>query len=68
MIVDLVLKFDSTVKEEKVLSMLKDSAENGGLTESDVKASKIVGWRPGRPAGEPNSSTYGTKTNESTCK
>ena len=30
MIVDLVLKFNSTVKEEKVLSMLKDSAENGG--------------------------------------
>ena len=43
MIVDLVLKFNSTVKEEKVLSTLKDSAENGGLKESDVKASKIVG-------------------------
>ncbi|CAH3161319.1 unnamed protein product [Pocillopora meandrina] len=63
-IVDLALKFNSSVKEEKVLSMLKDSAENGGLKELGVKASEIVGWRPGRPTEGPNSSTYGTKTTE----
>ena len=65
MIVDLALKFNSSVKEEKVLSMLKDSSENGGL---GVKASEIVGWRPGRPTEGPNSSTYGTKTTENACK
>ena len=68
MIVDLALKFNSSVKEEKVLSMLKDSAENGGLKELGVKASEIVGWRPGRPTEGPNSSTYGTKTTENSCK
>ena len=39
--------------------MLKDSAKNGGLKELGVKASEIVGWRPGRPTEGPKSSTWG---------
>lgn len=69
MIVDLALNFNSSVKEEKVLSMLKDSAENGGLKDLGVKGSEIVGWRPGRPTEGPKSSTPSIKSTESsTCK
>lgn len=46
MIVDLALKFKSTVKESDVLRTLQDAAKDGKLGDLDVNASSIVGMRP----------------------
>lgn len=46
MIVDLALKFNSTVKESDVLRTLQDAAKDGKLGDLDVNASSIVGMRP----------------------
>lgn len=46
MIVDLALKFNSTVKESDVLRTLQDAAKDGKLGDLDVNASSIVGVRP----------------------
>lgn len=46
MIVDLALKFSSTVKESDVLRTLQDAAKDGKLGDLDVNASSIVGMRP----------------------
>ena len=46
MIVDLALKFNSTVKENDVLRTLQDAAKDGKLGDFDVNASSIVGTRP----------------------
>lgn len=46
MIVDLALKFKSTVKESDVLRTLQDAAKDGKLGDLDVNASSIVGVRP----------------------
>ncbi|XP_022803731.1 limbic system-associated membrane protein-like isoform X1 [Stylophora pistillata] len=53
-IVDLALKFNSSTKQDKVLTMLRDSANSGALKEFCVRASEVVAWRP-------NSSTYSIK-------
>jgi len=45
-IVDLALKFNSTVKESDVLRTLQDAAKDGKLGDLDVNASSIVGMRP----------------------
>ena len=45
-IVDLALKFNSTVKENDVLSALQDAAKDGKLGDFDVNTSSIVGARP----------------------
>jgi len=45
-IVDLALKFKSTVKESDVLRTLQDAAKDGKLGDLDVNASSIVGVRP----------------------
>ncbi|KAL9964183.1 hypothetical protein ACROYT_G027778 [Oculina patagonica] len=44
-IVDLAIKFSSTVRESKVLSILRDAAKNGMLGGFNVSASSIIGTR-----------------------
>ena len=53
-IVDLALEFNSTVRETRVLSVLRESAKNGELKEFGVTALAIEGIRPGRPTAAPN--------------
>ncbi|KAL9964688.1 hypothetical protein ACROYT_G028363 [Oculina patagonica] len=48
LIVDLALKFSSTVRESKVLFILRDAAKNGMLGEFNVSASSIIGTRTER--------------------
>lgn len=45
-IVDLALKFSSTVKESDALTTLRDAAKDGTLGDFNVNASAIVGTRP----------------------
>ncbi|KAJ7320929.1 hypothetical protein OS493_035723 [Desmophyllum pertusum] len=45
-VVDLALKFSSTVTESMVLSLLRDAAKNGMLGDFNVSASSVVGTRP----------------------
>ena len=45
LIVDLALKFSSTVRESKVLFTLRNAAKNGMLGDFNVSASSIIGTR-----------------------
>ena len=45
MIVDVALKFRSTVRESKVLFILRDAARNGMLRDFIVSTSFIIGTR-----------------------
>ena len=48
-IVDLTLSFNTTVTEKRVLTILKDAAEDGKLGNFNVDASSIKGTRPEFP-------------------
>ena len=47
-VVDLALKFSSTVRERKVLSLLRDAAEKRMFGDFNVSAPSIVGMRSER--------------------
>lgn len=60
-IVDLAIKFGATIRESKVLSILRDATKNGMLGELNVSSSSIVRTRQERPTttatGTPTSSS-----------
>ncbi|XP_078379861.1 fibroblast growth factor receptor 1-A-like [Oculina patagonica] len=60
LIVDLALKFSSTVRESKVLFILRDAVKNGLLREFNVSASSIVGTRPEKATTATTSNTTPT--------
>lgn len=48
-IVDLILSFNTTVTEKRILNILKDAAKDGKLGDFIVDASSIKGTRPEIP-------------------
>ena len=63
-VVDLALKFNSTVRESEVLSLLRDAAEKGMFGNVNVIATSIVGMRSERA----KTATTATPTSSSDSK
>ncbi|KAJ7320931.1 hypothetical protein OS493_035725 [Desmophyllum pertusum] len=65
-IVDLELKFNSTVTEREVITILRDAAKNGRFGEFIVNASSIVGTRPEDTSTTTAATTTHTSSSDST--
>lgn len=65
--VDLTLTFSVIVKEQMVLSILKEAAKDGMLGDFSVDASSIVGTRPIKPTTSPPVDTTTKSARTGTC-